>query len=181
MEDTKLIIPRGALGLPPQSLQMGDIYAAENRLMEVAIVNPRTVAELMATFNYAANLVTKYMGWISWDLLTAKKQFDLCKAEVILDKMPEAISKLRDMGIKNNEDFRNAMIARDPNCSAYLDVINTLTATYELLESKSKSFIRAYYTCQDQARNKDQLPYVNANRSPGFANSNIMGEIENKD
>jgi hypothetical protein len=143
-----LLIPRGIPGLSPMSLDMGLIYAAENRLSEVSMVSPGSAPELIGYFNEACNTTTKYLAWVEYEILMAHKHFDLAKAHVILEKAPEAYSAVKDKGIKFNEDFRSALVTLDHECQSRLDVVNALQAVKALLEAKAKSFERAYYACK---------------------------------
>jgi hypothetical protein len=137
-------IPRGGPVGSPLSLDMEPIYSGESRLEEIRMVSPETAPELMGYFNVACNTATKYLSWIEYEILQAEKHFELAKATVILDKSPEIFNKLKESGVKPNEDVRNALIARDEECQLYLDKLNQLKAVRMILDSKAKSFIRAH-------------------------------------
>lgn len=139
-----LEIPRGGPNSSPISLEMSPIYEAESRLEEIRMVSPETAPELIGFFNVACNTTTKYLAWVEYEILQAEKHFDLAKATVILDKSPDFFIKLKESGIKPNEDMRNALIARDEECQEYLDKLNQLKAVRALLDSKAKSFVRAH-------------------------------------
>jgi galactokinase len=95
-------------------------------------------------FNQACNITNRYLSSIKLEILYAQKGYDIAKATVIIDKMPELIAQLVASGMKNSEDVRNAFIARDQECQDSLDRLNTLLATEAFLDAKSKSFVRAY-------------------------------------
>jgi len=162
MEDNKSIItiPRGRPTAPPLSLDLTDIYTAENRLPELAYANPSSANSLMGFFNTACNLTDKYISWIDFEILQAEKSLEDAKSEVILDKAPEEFErrktegKYKDISIKYSEDFRNAVVAKDPVYSERLDILNSLKAVRQLLANKAKSFARAYYSSQSIAENK---------------------------
>lgn len=173
-----ILVPRVRSPQDPMRLDMREIYAAESRLIEVARVTPATSPELMATYNQAANVLTKYMSWVKYELLSAEKEYGLAKAEVILDKMPEQASRLKDLGMKFNEDFRSAMIAKDPKCSDLEEKINGIQCVYALLEAKTQSFIRAYSACKSLSYLKDQTGLGKINATPGttLSDDGFMGQ-----
>lgn len=166
---TMIVIPRGTPNLPPIHLDMTEIYNCENRVYEVRSVNPVTAVELRALFNSAANLSGKYIAWIEYEINMAKKQFDLAKATVILDKAPEEFKRLKDTGIKYNEDFRDALVARDRECQEASDKISHLTAIKAFIDSKLKTFIRSYYSCDSIAQARGGIA-----ASPNF--SGVLGQ-----
>jgi hypothetical protein len=157
-----LTIPSGRPNSAPITLDMATIYQAEKRLPEVKIANQGTALELEAFFNEAANLASKYLAWIEYEILHAEKQFDLDKATVLLEKAPEYFSqnkeKFKELGIKFNEDFRQALIARDEDCQRSLDTMNALQAAKTLIEAKISTFIRAHYTARSVAAQKMVAP-----------------------
>jgi hypothetical protein len=151
-----LMVPRGIPGLVPFKLEMTGIYEAEQRLVEVGRSSPESASQLMGYFNKACSDTNKYLAWIEYEILQAKKYFELAKATVILEKAPAEFSKIKDVaGIKYNEDFRNAVITRDKECQERLDTLNALEAMKVLLQSKSWSFIRAFNACQSLWDNRN--------------------------
>jgi hypothetical protein len=168
MNETNAIITvrRGTPNVPPLSLNMHSIYLTEQRLQETRAVTPASAPELRAAFNEACNTVTKYIAWIKYEILTAKKNLDLSRAEILLDKVPEV---LKEKGIKDNADIREAIVNRDQDYQEKLDVLNTLEATKSLLESKSKTFERAYWDCRDIANDKGRIA-----ASPNFS---VNGDV----
>lgn len=178
----ELLVPRGRSGLDPMRLDMATVYESENRLMEVALATPANAPELMAAYNDAANVVTKYLSWIKYELLSAEKEYALAKATVILDQVPEQTLKLKELGIKSSEDVRAAMIARDPKCSEMQEKINSIKCVYELLEAKADSFVRAYTAVKSLTYVKDKTPYTSINATPdmtmsedGFMGKSVIG------
>jgi hypothetical protein len=173
--DTKLLfVPRGTPDLATLTLEMAPLYYAESRLFEVAAATPAKAPELMSTFNEACNTTSKYLAWIEYELLQGEKFFNLAKATVILEKAPEEFKKYRDTGIKFNEDFREALIARDMDCQKRLDALNGIKAVRALLESKVKSFERAYYATREIAKSRDSIA-----ASPNF--SGAIGRTDPKE
>ncbi|NBP13516.1 hypothetical protein EBU95_03840 [bacterium] len=178
LEFKTLILPRGKPDLPPLKLEMAEIYKAEGRLHEVSIVSPVTAPELMGYYNMVCNLTTKYISWIEYEILVAQKHFELAKSTVILDKMPDEVKRFKDSGMKANEDFRNALIARDPECSSTLDNLNQLIAVKALLENKARSFVRAYNASRSIWERRSGTPTPNFNGTIGAPASNLMGAPE---
>lgn len=178
LEFKTLVVPRGTPNLPPLKLEMDEIYRAEGRLHEVSIISPMTAPELMGYFNTVCNLTTKYISWIEYEILVAQKHYELAKSTVILDKMPDEVNRYKNNGMKANEDFRNALIARDPECSAFLDKVNQLTAVKSLLENKARSFVRAYNASRSIWERRANTPSPNFNGTIGAPANNLMGAPE---
>lgn len=171
-----LLVPRGIPNLAPLKLEMKDVYDAENRLHEVSVVSPVTAPELMGYYNSACNLTTKYISWLDYEILMAEKYYQLAKATVILDKLPEEWAKRKSSGMKQNEDFRDALIARDSECEARKDALNCLIATRALLDAKAKTFIRAFSTCKatwERRFMSGAVPNLTANQD---STNNFMGK-----
>jgi hypothetical protein len=162
-----LMVPRGVPGLTALKLDMSEVYEAERRLSEVANANPVVASQLMGYFNKACSDVNKYLAWIEYEILQAKKFYSLSRATVILEKAPAEFAKIKDIGgMKYNEDFRDAVVAKDLECQQRLDTLNMLEATKVLLTSKSWSFIRAFNACQSMWENRDiraAQPILNGN------------------
>lgn len=152
-----MTMPRGTPSLAPMQLDMGPLYDAERRLREVKVVGPGTYKELEGTFNEACNTASKYLAWIEYEMLQAKKYLGLARATVMLDKAPEAYKKIANTGIKFNEDFREALCARDEEYSKCLDTLNGILAVKALLESKYETFKRSYYSCSEVADRKGSI------------------------
>lgn len=179
LDSNVLVIPRGTRGLSPIKLDMSKIYEVESRLPETSYVNPSSAIELTAIFNQGSGIAAKYICWINYEILQAEKELDLSKSVVILEKVPEQAAKLKEMGIKPNEDYRNALISRDSDCQKFLDVLNGLKAAKEFLESKHKLFERAYYSCRNIiSQTQKHMPinsYVGSTTDP---QKNFMGMDE---
>ena len=150
----ELIIPNCVPGENPVHFDMTSIYSADGRLGEVSRVTPNMVVELMSTFNNACNLASKIHARIIHQILLAEKNLDRAKAVVILDKMPEELIKRKSKGSK---EFRDALIAQDPECEDKLDTLNLLKAAKELVNGYIKSFDRAYSACKIVSNNKNLI------------------------
>jgi hypothetical protein len=164
MNQITLSIPQGTPGAKSLDLDMGLVRLAEQRLPEVRMVSPVTAAELSAFFNEACAQATKYLAWIEYQILVAEKNLDFEKSRVILDVAPEEFKKMKDTGIKYNEDFRNALIARDSGCQTMTDIYNSLQAAKALITGHADSFKRAHYSCKEIASAKSSgaaTPHIN--------------------
>lgn len=151
---TELLVPRGMLDATPLRLDMTDIYLAEQRLDEIKSVNPLTAPELKAFYNKVGNLTGKYLAWVEYEILQCEKNMKLEKARVTLDESVEAFKKFKEAGMKYNEDFREALCARDPKYSQLEDRLAMMTAVKALLKTKFDTFIRSYFSCQEKEDRK---------------------------
>jgi hypothetical protein len=167
---TKIALPKGdPASASPLVLEMDEIYSAERRLSDVRTANPENAVEFMGAMNVAANLASKYMAWIQYELLMAQKHYDKRKAHVILVKMPEEAEKLKERGIKVNEDIREALLTQDDECFKLRDRIDCLTAYYTIIEGKLKSFVRAFNAAKsvsDNRRASATAPIVSVGADP---------------
>jgi len=158
MTESRLItVQRGNPTHGVLSLDMSKVYEVEQRITETRTVNPMTAPELRSVFNEACSLATKYIAWVKYEILNAKKNLDLVRAEILLDKLPSILKDLKDQGIKDSADIRDSIVKRDTEYQTALDVLNTLEATKQLLDSKAKTFERAYWDCRDLAKDKGRI------------------------
>lgn len=181
-KQTMLIVPRGLANQPPLSLDMSVVYVAEARIAETKSVTPMTAGELRGTFNEACNEVTKFLAWIKYEILMAKKELDLIKSEITIDEYPDELVKLREKGLKDNADYRDAFVRRNQKYQNQQQILLTLEATEQLLHSKSKTFERAYWDCRDIAKLRDReasLPNFSVHEGcTTEPQSNFMGKSD---
>lgn len=177
-----LIVPRGLANQPPLNLDMSLVYMAEARITETKSVTPMTAGELRGTFNEACNEVTKFLAWIKYEILMAKKELDLIKSEITIDEYPDELVKLREKGLKDNSDYRDAFVRRNQKYQNQQQILLTLEATEQLLHSKSKTFERAYWDCRDIAKLRDReasLPNFSVHEGcTTEPQSNFMGKSD---
>lgn len=148
----KLLVPRGDLANQnPLVLDMSKIYSAENRLEDVKSCTPDTSSEFMGDLNVASNETSKYMAWVQYELLMAKKNYDRRKAVLILDFFPDFV---KEKGVKPNEDLREAFIINDSEAYQLRDRIDCLTAALYLLENKLKCFVRGFNAAKSVAESR---------------------------
>lgn len=177
---TVLAVPRGIPGLAPLKLDMSTVYEAEQRVSETGSTSVENATQLAGYFNQACNTVGKYLAWVEYEINQAKKQFGLAKATVILEKAPEEWKKLSGIqGMKYNEDFREAVVARDPECQQWQDVVAALEASKKLLEGKFWTFVRAFNSCEARTEHrgiKAAQPVLNGFEGQTLdPNNNFMG------
>jgi hypothetical protein len=177
-----LSVPRGNPGQPALELDLTPLDSAEKRLYEVRLNNSAIAKDLEGTFNEAANLASKYLAWVEYEILQAQKNHDLNRAVVILEVIPEKAKELKELGIKMNEDYREAMITRDENCAKSLDVLNSLKAVQALLKASLDTFVRAHYSSRNNDKNQATAPTPNFTNVVGEMpmNTNLMGKTEVK-
>jgi len=151
-----LTVPRGLMDQPPILLDMSMIYSTEARLHETKYATPMTAGELRGTFNEACNETTKFIAWLGYEIRVAKKELELIRSEIIIDDYPSEVVRIKECGMKDNADYREAYVIRNKKYRAQQDILLVLEATESLLHSKWKTFERAYWDCRDVAKMKDR-------------------------
>lgn len=176
-----LELPKGTPGTGILPLDMTKINEAEGQLAYTRSSNIAGLGDLMSIFNMGCNVATKYISWIKYESLKAEHEFDLAKAEVLIDKLPEAAAALKERGIKDNADFRDALIARDPKCRSLRDTMIALEAAQTFIEAKAKVFERAYWECKESIKmnsTQSSLPDFGVQQSP-YVNPHPPFEVSN--
>lgn len=182
-EKRVLAVPRGTPDRAPLELDMSIVDEAERRLSETALVSNVTKMELSSLYNRAANEVGKYMGWVEYELLKAKKLHHKNRSNVIMGKAIDEAKRLKELGIKMNEDIREALISQDAECEKSLDIVNSLEAVKVILEEHKWSFIRAFNSISEGG-GKSGAPTPNFATQIGstynLPQPNFMGSDERK-
>lgn len=183
-EKRVLSVPRGTPGKNPLELDMSLLDEADRRLQEVRLVSHATKTELQGLYNQAANEAGKYMGWIEYEILKAKKEVTKARSNVIMGVAMEEAKKLKELGMKMNEDLREALISRDPVCDEATDRLNALEAVKVLLGEAKWSFIRAFNSISELAQQKGAQPTPNfvgeLGQTFNIPQANFMGKDERK-
>lgn len=175
--ESSLEVPRGDPAAGSLLLDMTMIHKAESRIYETKVMNTAALPELRGSFNEASGVLAKYLAWIKYEILISKRNFDLAKATVIIDKLPSEIERLKELKIKDNADFRSALISKDLNCRTHGDITLALEAVKCFLEAKNKTLERAYWDCKENA---DKLLKLNPNMSvPSEGHLSANPKIEN--
>ena len=165
--------PRGKSGASNMQLNMTRVDLAESRLSEVKTLNIGVAADLKSVFNDAMSDLTRYLALVKYEYLQAKQNMELAKAEALLDKYPEYVrSYLKDAGMKDNSDIRDAFIARDVQYREWQSIINHLEALTALLEAKNKTIERAYWDCRSNLEDMIKIKSI-ANYNASSNNSSI--------
>lgn len=173
----QLLLPKGTLtDKSPLVVDMKYIHMMETRLEDVKVASPDNAAELMGSFNMAANTAMKALANIQYELLMAKQGFDKRKAILILEELPKKAQELKESGVKTNEDVREALITLDKEAFMFRDRIDCLTAAMALIEAKIKSFVRAY----NVAKTISETRKLNATSLPMNTGSLISNEHNKK-
>lgn len=136
--DKKLAV-RSAKGW--RVFDLGDVYAAEDRIAEVALVTPHKAPELLAFFNKVWLKVDEIVRLLEMEVVDAKQAVAMKRSEVILDRA-EAIFKEKQL--KASADLRQAVVDADVEYRAVLDVQNSLEAAAAFLKGKQKGVEMAY-------------------------------------
>lgn len=180
-----LSVPRGTPGRGSLDMDMDVIDEAERRMRELRLVSHATKTELSGLFNEAANASGKYSGWVEYEVTQAKKTLAKCRSDVILGKMMDEAKRMKDLGIKMNEDIREALISKDEACERALDLVDSLTAVKTVLEEHKWSFIRSFNAAQGIADSRGSAPTPNFGGAVGqtynIPQMNFMGKDERKE
>lgn len=175
---TTLTVPRGVPNLQALTLDMTPVYSAEKRLHEIRAVSPGTRKELESCFNEACNTVSKYLAWVEYESLQAQKYLGVAKSTVVLDTAPEEFKKVKESGIKFNEDFREAVCMKDEEYLKRLDTLNAIKAVKALLEGKFWTFKRSYDSCATVAdRKENTAAYPNLTTIQGAMGNNPVADF----
>lgn len=129
------------------ALDMGEIYQAEARVKEVAIVNAHKAPELLAVFNMAFLTLNDHLRKLEMCLNEADKKARQIRSVIILDKVPEilkakGLASARSPG--GSEDQRQAVLDADADYTAARDRVELIRCMIELLKGKRQAFEMAY-------------------------------------
>lgn len=179
-----LAVPRGVTGTNPLELDMGLIDEADRRLQEVRVVSQNTRNELAGLYNQAANQAGKYLGWVEYEILRVKKQIAKIRSNIIAsEEMYAEAKKLKELGMKMNEDIRESIISKDPLYDELTDRRDALEAVKVMLGESKWSFIRAFNSLSEGG-GRDGAPTPNFVGEVGqtylLPQPNFMGKDERK-
>ena len=137
-----LQIPETA-GRPGINLHMSLIYDTVKRFNEIAVLNPVTYPELSCAVNTAYRLALNNFRMIEKELVESKKKFNENKADALFEDYPEKLKELKEKGLKDCKDIKDAFVAKHEKCTKSQDRIDMLEAFSFLLKDKVDSFIDA--------------------------------------
>lgn len=148
MNDMNIIrVPRAREGLEPLVLEMTDIRQAEGRLGEVAITNANRAPELLALFNGAYLITSRYINFLEYELDVAERRLAETRAIFLIDKLPTLLAEKGLATARSplgSEDIRQAFLDREPEFQPIHELISTYQAYIGLLETQQTGFENAY-------------------------------------
>lgn len=133
--------------MPSRQLDMGKVYAIEQRIAEVAFVTPHKAPELLARFNEAFLDLTRHIPVVKYEQLQAKREANKRRSIVLLDLVPDLLQAKGLATAKSpagSEDLRKAILDADDEYQDLLRRGEQLDAIVELLEGKLKAIEMAY-------------------------------------
>lgn len=137
-----LQIPKSA-GRSGIVLLMSPIYNTVRRFDEIAVLTPTTYPELSCAVNAAYRLALNNFRIIEKEIVESKKKYNEIKADALLDEYPEKLKELKEKGLRDCKDIKDAFIAKHEKCKGSQDRIDMLEAFSVLLKDKVDSFIDA--------------------------------------
>lgn len=148
------------------SLPLADIYAAESRIREIAIVNAQKAPELLATFNIAYLNLNDFLRQIELFLHQAKKAVNGRKSVVLLDIVPKFLSdrNLTGKSKSGSEDLRQAVLDQDQEYLTLSDNVAQVEAVLKLMEEKRKAFEMAFTSVKKILGQDNNYAGLNQNR-----------------
>ena len=170
---TTLIVPTTKELL---QLNLEDVYKAESRLPEIAFLNPGKANELCAFFNTAVKDIQKFISLVEYHIILAERERSLAKATVIIDKLPGLVAKLKEDGMKPNDDWREAVVMRDTEYMRCEDIVSGLNAAKSMLVSKYDSFKRAYFVSYKEKEGHTSQLNTSFNSNIDTKTKDFMGE-----
>ncbi len=160
-EKTTFLVPLGDGTEGKVCLQMGDVYQAERRHEEIAVINSHKAPELITCFIRAYAILGDYVHQVTTQLVKAENSLAKRKAIVLLDIVPQV---LKDKGLKGSEDLRTAVLDTDPAYEQARDLVQQLEAWQELLRGKQKNIENCYLAVRKIIGDS----YNNRNQNTGF-------------
>jgi hypothetical protein len=152
--ETAFIVPRGDPGLPALRLEMTDIYAAEQRIPEIAIVNQHKAPEMLALFNQAYLALTKMVAGLEMEMGSADRAAKKRRSVIVLDLADDI---LKNKGLSSSKDLRDAVVDADIMYAELQTRLETITAAREILRGKMKAIEMAYTSVKKILGDRPQL------------------------
>jgi len=122
-------------------IDLSDIYAAEVRQQEIAMVTPMKAPELLYAFNRAWLTVDQLVKQLTETETAAKREVERVKADLLLNRVEDI---LKQKGVGSTKDTRDAVIVLDQKYSDAQDRADQLHATVEWLKGKRDGFENAF-------------------------------------
>lgn len=141
LDGTSLTVPAGDAGAGMLTINFEALLKSEARQEEVAHVTPLKAPELLSEFNKSWRELHALVTRLAAEKLKAEKIVNKRRGVLLLEVVP---SKVKEKGVKDSADIREAIIATDPEFETLQDRVDQLAAATEFLKGKMKSFENAY-------------------------------------
>ncbi len=155
-----------SVGGPVKTLDVKSISMAEQRLREVAFVNPQRAPELLAAFNVAWLEASRILTQLEYEHIQAKIKLSEIKGIILLDKAAarlEARGLISSRNPAGSEGLRQAVVDTDPEYQAQQDVCNQLACIRDLIEGKMQALDNGYTSVKKILGDMGSVGY---NRAP---------------
>lgn len=148
MNDMNFIrVPRARDGLEPLAFDMTGIRQAEGRLQEVAFTNNNRAPELLALFNGAFLITSRYINLLEYELDVVEQRLAEARAIFLIDKLPGLLAEKGLATARSplgSEDIRQAFLDREPEFKALNEMAITYKCYIGLWETQQIGFENAY-------------------------------------
>lgn len=185
--DTKLICPRAHPEADDIALELGEIYRAEARIMEIQGITKAKAPELLSVFNRAYLQLSGMIRELELEHLRATRIAKKRRSVILLD---EAKDLLISKGLATNRspagsaDQREALLDGDDEYQAALERAETIKVYQELLQDKRKGIEMGYHSVkrliseEAYARNVNLNGTMPDNSEPGYTIVDMAPTIE---
>jgi hypothetical protein len=166
-DETKYLIPSGD-GNTNIAIDLVEIVKAEQRLVDVAIVNVHTAPEMLATFNSNWLKLNKSVAALTHHKNKADNCYKNAQADAKLECTEEKLAQLGHT--KASADLRAAFVQKDPNVQKTKDRLDEISYVLEVLRGKMEAFYNAYSSVKRLVDGKSLPPenYGNVGRPAPF-------------
>jgi len=141
IEGTTIMVPGVEDGSPDVVFNLAEIFVAEARQGEVAVVTPVKAPELLALFNKAWLETDKFIKKLAAFENKAEQAVGRVRAHMILNEV-EGVLKAK--GVPSTKESRDAVILLDPRYIVQQDRVDQIHAMVEWLRGKMKSFENSF-------------------------------------
>jgi hypothetical protein len=172
MQTLTITMPRAPGSTSPEiTIDLSKVYQALGRIEEIASLSPTKAPELMTTFNKAYLILGKYSNLVLLEKNKTKSSMDRVRSLLLVDKVPAILLQKH---LKDNKSNIDAICELDPEYAKNRDVLDKLTALYELMKHHLKSLEMAYTGA------KKQLGEHNANLIDFRSELSGVNELQNQ-
>lgn len=153
---SKILDPKYALQFPAGDgvspdivFDMRDMYEAKGRLVELQAVTKLKAGELLHAFIRAWSDTAKLAKQAERQLTRAKRKLKEVRAVVILDRVPEELTKRGWATTRSpvgSEDIRESIVDSNAEYQKASDRMEQIQATVALLNIEAETFKMAYFS-----------------------------------